>query len=83
MSIPDFGVSTAILNITDFSQRWCKLNFGPLRGHVKSCPFPEMIEARRQHFYIFKQISWHNWQETTWKTLLDNDLGLLLTFKWN
>ena len=35
MLIPGFRVSTAILNITDFSRRWCKLNFGSLRGHVK------------------------------------------------
>ena len=41
LSIPDFGVSTAILNTADISRSWCKLNFGPLRGHVKSCHFPE------------------------------------------
>ena len=29
-NIPDFGVSTAMLNITDISHRWCKLNFEPL-----------------------------------------------------
>ena len=30
--IPDLDVSTAILNAIDISRRWCKLNFGPLRG---------------------------------------------------
>ena len=34
--IPDFGVSTAILNPVDIFRRWFKLNFGLLRGHVKS-----------------------------------------------
>ena len=34
--IPDFGVSKAILNPADTFRRWCKLNFGLLRGHVKS-----------------------------------------------
>ena len=33
--IPDFGVSSSILNITDISGRGCKLNFGRMRGHVK------------------------------------------------
>ena len=67
--IPNFEVSTAILNLTDFSCRQCKLNFGPLRGHLKSGHLPERIEARRSYFYFFIQISWHNWQETTWQTL--------------
>ena len=80
MIIPDFGVSTAILNITDFFCRWCKLNFVPLRGHVN---FPETLVARRQWFCFSIQISSHNWQEATWKTLLDNDLSLLLPFKRN
>ena len=73
--IPDFGVSTAILNITGFSRRWCKLNFGPFRGHFKSCHFSKGIEERRQYFYFFIQISWHIWQKRTWIKLLDNDLG--------
>ena len=38
-TIPDFGVSAAILNPVDSFCRWCKLNFGLLRGHVKSCHF--------------------------------------------
>ena len=49
----DFGVSTAILNTTHISRRWCKLNFGPLWGHVKSCYFLERIDTRRQCFYFF------------------------------
>ena len=81
--IPAFGVSTAILNTTDISRRWCKLNFGPLRVHVKSCYFLERIDARSQYFYFFIQISYDNSQEMNWTTLLDNDLGLLLTFKRN
>ena len=58
--IPDFGVSTVILNTTDISRRWCKLDFGPLCGHLKSSHFPERIDAKGQYFYFFIQISWHN-----------------------
>ena len=50
--IPDFGVSTAILHTTDISRRLCKLNFGSLRGHIKSHHFFEGIDARIQHFYF-------------------------------
>ena len=50
--IPNFRVSTAILNITDISCKWCKFNFGPLQGQVKLCHFPERIDARRQNFYF-------------------------------
>ena len=46
--IPNFRVSTAILNITDISCKWCKFNFGPLQGQVKLCHFPGRIDARRQ-----------------------------------
>ena len=81
--IPNFGVGTAILNTTDLSRRCCKLNFGPLQGHVKSCYFPEKIDARKQYFYSFIQISWNNWQEITWITLLFSNLDLLLPFKRN
>ena len=49
------------------------LNFGPLRGQVKD-RYDEII------FLLFIQISWNNWQETTWVTLLNNDLDLLLPF---
>ena len=52
ISILDFGVSAAILITIDFSCRWCKLNFGPLRGQVNSRHFHERMDARRQHFYI-------------------------------
>ena len=68
-----FGVSKAILNIIGISSKWCKLNFGPLRGQVKS--------REETIFLLFILISWHNWQEATWATLLDNDLDLLLPFK--
>ena len=50
--ITGFGVSTAILNFADFSCRQCKLNFGPLRGHVKSCHFHERMAAGR-HIFTF------------------------------
>ena len=57
LTITDFGVHTAILNISDFSRRWCKLNFGLLLGHVKSYDFSERIETRRQYFHFLMQIS--------------------------
>ena len=50
--IPDFGVSTVILNTIDFSGRWCKLHFGPLPGQVKSHYFPERRDAKRHYFYF-------------------------------
>ena len=50
--IPNFGVTTAILNTIDISRSWCKLNFGPLRGQAKSHDFPERIDATRQYFYF-------------------------------
>ena len=34
--IPDFGVSTAILDPVDIFRKWCKLSFGLFRDHVKS-----------------------------------------------
>ena len=76
-----YGVSTAVLNTTDNSRGWFKVNFGPSRGHVKSHHFPEKIDARRQCFYFFIQVYWNIWQETTWTNLLDYDLGLLFPFK--
>ena len=39
--IPDYGVYTAILNGLDVFGRWWKLNFGSLRGRIKSCYFPK------------------------------------------
>ena len=62
-AIPNFGISTAILNTIDISRWWCKLNFGLLRDHVKSCHFPEWIGAGRRYFYFFIHISWNNWKE--------------------
>ena len=51
--IPDFRVSMAILNLVDISCRCCKLNFGPMRGHVKSGNFCQGIAAvRRQYFHF-------------------------------
>ena len=81
--ISDFGVSTANLNTTDISRRPYKVNFGPLRSHVKSHHFPERYTWGDNIFTFFIQISWNNWQETTWATFLDNDSTLLLLFKRN
>ena len=83
MSIPNFGVSTTILNSVDIFRRWCKLNFGPLQSQDKSHNFSERIEAKRQYFYflyIFLGIT--DWKRH-WTTLLDTDLDSLLPFKWN
>ena len=33
---PEFGLNTAIINSVGIFRRWCKLNFGLLRGHVRS-----------------------------------------------
>ena len=41
--LPDFGDSTAILNPVDLFRRWCKVNFGLLRGHVKSRYFAAIL----------------------------------------
>ena len=49
--MPDYGVTTAILNIIDISRRLCKLNFGPLQGHVKSCHFRQ--ETRGGNIFTF------------------------------
>ena len=65
-TIPDFRFSTAIVNIIGFFRRWCKLNFRLLRGHVKSCHFPDRIEVRRKYFYIFIQISWQRFSIMIW-----------------
>ena len=50
--IPDFGVSMAILNLLDISCRWCKLNFRPKWGQLKSCHFSERIGVRWQYFHF-------------------------------
>ena len=34
-------------------------------------------------FLLFIQISWNNWQEMTWATLVGNDLDFSLPFKQN
>ena len=70
--MPNFGVSTAILNRVDIFRRWCKLSFRPL---------DKRIDARRQYFLLFVQISWNNWLEATWTILLVIDFDLLLPFK--
>ena len=62
--VPDFGVSTAILNTIYISRKWCKLNLGLLRGLVKSRHFPERIDARRQYIQIYR----NNWQKAPWAT---------------
>ena len=43
IAIPDFGVSTVILNPAEIFRRWCKLNIGLLRGHVKSRHFTAIL----------------------------------------
>ena len=71
-------------NFGVISRRWCKLNLGPLWGHVKSLHFSERIDRRRNGvFLLFLQSSWNNFLETTWTTLLYNNLDLLLPFKRN
>ena len=80
--ISNFGVTTAILNAIVISPRCCKLNFGSLWNHIKSCHFPELIDVRRQYFHFFIQIIWNHWQESLWKTLLENDLALLRFLAW-
>ena len=46
IALPDFGVTTAILNIVYiFCRRW-KLNFGLLGGHVKSRHFTAVLLKR-------------------------------------
>ena len=61
--VPDFGVSTTILNRKDIFRRWCKLNFGTLRDQVKSCYFSERIGAWRQYFYfLYKFLGTIGWK---------------------
>ena len=50
--LPNLGVSIAILNSVDIFRGWCKLNFGPMRGQVKSRHFSERIGARRKYFHF-------------------------------
>ena len=46
-AVPDFGVSTVILNLVDIFSRGCKLNFGLQRGHVKSRHFTTVLPKRQ------------------------------------
>ena len=46
-------------------------------------PFPWKDRFEKTIFLPFMHISWHDWQETTLATLLDDDLDLLLPFKQN
>ena len=48
--IPNFGVSTAVLNPVGIFCRWCY--FGLLQGQFKSRHFFERIEAKRKYFYF-------------------------------
>ena len=69
--IPDIGVSMAILNPVKNFCRWCKLNFGLLRGHVNVglSSSKKIIKLMKNTFYfiykalfvleIFKFLSWH------------------------
>ena len=66
--IPNFGVSTAILNTIDILLRWCKWNFDPLQGQVKAHNFHERKNEETMFQHSIKK-SWNNWQETTWTIL--------------
>ena len=74
MLIPNFGVSTTILNPVDISCRRYKLNFGLLQGQVKL----------RQFFFnfLYKFLEIIGWKQH-WATILGTDLDSLLPFKWN
>ena len=50
--IPDFAVSKAILNPTDISCTWFKLNFGPTRAYFNLRNFSEKIGVKRQYFHF-------------------------------
>ena len=78
MPIPNFGVSTTILDPVD---RWSKLNFGLLQGNVKLHHFSARVEARRQQFYfLYIFLGIVDW-EGHWTTLFDTGLDSLLPFK--
>ena len=57
---------------------WCKLNFGPFPGQVKSRHLPERIDTRRQYLHFLNKFLGVIWYKTTWVTRLHNDLDLLL-----
>ena len=44
-----------------------------MRDQVKPRHFSDKDRRKGTVFLLFIQISWNNWQETTWTTLLDND----------
>ena len=71
--IPDFPVSTTILNTIDISCRPCKLNS---RETKLNHTFSMKGQTREDNIFTF-----YTWQEATWTTLFDNDLDLLLPFK--
>ena len=65
--------STAILNPGDIFRRWCKLNFGLLRDHVKSHHITAiLLKDRRKEtiFLLFIHISCNNWLVTILKNHL-------------
>ena len=81
MPIPNFGVSTTILNPVNIFCKWYKLNFGLTQGQVKSYHFYERIEVKRQYFYFLYiflgEIGW----KRHWAAFLDIDLDSLLPSK--
>ena len=85
LSIPDFGVSTAILNPVDIFHRWCKLSLRPMRDQVKSRHFSLQKGARRPYFHsLYKYIgiiSYKQLGQLFWKLIwiycyLLNGIGL-------
>ena len=73
--IPDFGVSTVILNRIVVFRRWYKFNFRPKRSQVKSCHFSWKDRHVEAIFLLFIKISWNNWLEAIYYYLL-NWIGL-------
>ena len=79
---PGFRGSTAILNPAEVFRRWCKLNFGLLRGHVKprhitaQLPFYWKNKREKTIFLLFKCI----WQVTTLNNPLTYWFGFIITF---
>ena len=84
--IPDFGISTAILNTRVISHRWCKLNFEPSWGQVKSRYFSERTGAWIHYFYflyifriICRKLLWQRFRIKIWiYYYLLNGIGLVL-----
>ena len=88
--IPDFKVNTVILNVIDISRRWCKFNFRPWQGQVKSCHFCKRIDSRRHYcYFLYKclEIIVRKWLgQNFWRIIwvyyyLLNGCGLDL-YKW-